>query len=122
MTRFWTLAAAAGALAAFVATPASAISSVAECEANSGFTINANGALVCMVPIRAEEFHGEEYDDAGLGVKECDGEVTNSDEWCKITLRAAPARPNVSTTPPAEAALTPTGAEVISDQETREVE
>ena len=86
-------AAAAGAFFAAFALPAAAVTSAADCEYEGGEVFDVAGAKVCMVPIRAEEFHGEEYDGQQLGVKECNGEVAMDGGWCKITLVAAPAQP-----------------------------
>ncbi len=81
-----TAIAAATALTAMFASSAFAIDSKAACEYEGGETFTIYGDLVCVVPIRAEEFHGEEYDDAQLGVKTCEGKLIGDGQFCRITL------------------------------------
>lgn len=71
-----------------VAGSALAVDSKASCEYEGGETFDMpNGAVVCVIQIRPEEYHGEEYDDAQLGVKNCeDGEMLEDGLFCKITL------------------------------------
>lgn len=65
-----------------------AIDSKASCEYEGGETFDMpNGAVVCVIQLRPEAYHGEEYDDAQLGVKSCDeGEMLEDGLFCKITL------------------------------------
>ena len=98
MTHRLKLAAAAALFATFAAAPAGAVASAADCEYEGGEVFDVAGAKVCMVPIRAEEFHGEEYDGQQLGVKSCDGEEVMDGGWCKITLVPAPAKPETPMT------------------------
>lgn len=65
-----------------------AIESKADCEYEGGevFNIPVSEAVVCIVPIRAEQFHGEEYDGEQLGVKDCTGDEIQGGEFCRITL------------------------------------
>ncbi len=74
------------ALTTLFASHAFAIDSKASCEYEGGEAFTIAGDLVCVVPIRAEEFHGEEYDDAQLGVKECEGDLIGDGVFCKIML------------------------------------
>lgn len=74
------------AMTAVFAGNAFAIESKADCEYQGGETFNINNDLICVIPIRAEEFHGEEYDDAQLGVKECDGTLIGDGLFCKLIL------------------------------------
>ena len=66
-----------------------AIDSKASCEYEGGETFDMpNGAVVCVIQLRPEAYHGEEYDDAQLGVKSCDDGVMLEDGlFCKLTLR-----------------------------------
>ena len=93
MTHLIKTAAAGFLFAAFAAAPAGAVTSAADCEYEGGEVFDVNGAKICMVPIRAEEFAGEEYDGQQLGVKVCDGDTVMDGQWCKVTLVPAPAKP-----------------------------
>lgn len=104
MTHLFKAAAAGIAFAAF-AMPASAVTSAADCEYEGGEVFDVAEGKVCMVPIRAEEFHGEEYDGQQLGIKDCNGEETMEGAWCKIVLVPAPKAPEDA------------DAEMISDEE-----
>ena len=77
-------AAAAFTLATF-ATPALAqITSAAECDYEGGEVFNVEGATVCIVQIRPEEYRDDEaYDGQQLGVSECSGDVLNNGLFCK---------------------------------------
>ena len=56
------------------------------------------GATVCLVQIRPEEYRDNEaYDGQQLGVSECNGDTLSNGTFCKITLVAAPAKPEVET-------------------------
>ena len=76
------------ALAISVAGNALAVGSKADCEYEGGevFTLP-NEAQVCVIQIRAEAYHGEEYDGQQLGVKECEGDLIGDGLFCKITLK-----------------------------------
>lgn len=65
-----------------------AIGSKADCEYEGGevFTLP-NEAQVCVIQVRAEAYHGEEYDGQQLGVKECEGDLIGDGLFCKITLK-----------------------------------
>lgn len=68
------------------------VKSNADCEYEGGEIFSLpTGAEVCVIQIRGEEYHGEEYDGAQLGVKVCDGEVIGDGLFCKVTLKEAPA-------------------------------
>lgn len=93
------LAATAAALTlAAIAAPAFAqVSSVADCEYEGGEIFNVQGATVCIVQIRPEEFRDNEaYDGQQLGVNSCNGSELNNGLFCKITLVPAPAKPVVA--------------------------
>lgn len=95
--------AAALTLAAFAAPAFAQVSSSADCEYEGGEIFNVQGATVCLVQIRPEEFRDNEaYDGQQLGVSTCSGDVLNNGLFCKITLVAAPAKPVVSTPAVAE--------------------
>ena len=59
------------------------IENAEQCEAEGGTFFE----TFCIVPVRPEEFHGEEYDNAGLGVIGCSGTLVNDDEYCRIDLK-----------------------------------
>ena len=80
-----------------------AIESKADCEYEGGEVFPVHNDIVCLVPIRAEEFHDEVYDGEQLGVKDCgDGEEIASGQFCKITLLEG--EPSFKTKAEAEAA------------------
>lgn len=119
MTKFRLGAIVAGAaMTAVFAGNAFAIDSKAACEYEGGETFTINGDLVCVVPIRGEEFHGEEYDDAQLGVKECEGDLIGDDLFCKITIKKGKKK---ITPPTAEITQAPaeTGEKVMEDAQSK---
>ncbi len=83
--------------AATFAAPAFAqISSAADCEYEGGEIFNVQGASVCLVQIRPEEYRDNEaYDGQQLGVNTCDGDTLSNGLFCKITLVPAPPKPKV---------------------------
>ena len=90
--------AAALTLAAFAAPAFVQVSSVADCEYEGGEIFNVQGATVCLVQIRPEEYRDNEaYDGQQLGVNKCEGAVLNNGVFCKITLVAAPPKPVTAT-------------------------
>lgn len=99
------LAATAAALtvAAFAAPAFAQVSSAADCEYEGGEVFNVQGATVCLVQIRPEEYRDNElYDGQQLGVSTCSGDTLSNGTFCKITLVPAPAKPE--TAEPAEPA------------------
>jgi len=89
--------AAALTLAAFAAPAFAQVSSQADCEYEGGEIFNVQGATVCLVQIRPEEYRDNEaYDGQQLGVNSCPGDVLNNGVFCKITLVAAPPKPAVT--------------------------
>lgn len=76
------------AMTAAFASPASAIGNKADCNYEGGTTFNMpDGALVCVVQIRPEEYRDNElYDGQQLGVNTCEGEELNDGLFCKIVL------------------------------------
>lgn len=99
------LAATAAALtvAAFAAPAFAQVSSAADCEYEGGEVFNVQGATVCLVQIRPEEYRDNElYDGQQLGVSTCNGDTLSNGTFCKITLVPAPAKPEAET--PAEPA------------------
>lgn len=85
-------------LAAFAAPSFADVSSAADCEYEGGEVFNVQGATVCLVQIRPEEYRDNEaYDGQQLGVNKCTGEKINDDIFCKITLVPAPPKPAVET-------------------------
>lgn len=89
--------AAALTLAAFAAPAFAQVSSAADCEYEGGEIFNVQGATVCLVQIRPEEFRDNEaYDGQQLGVNTCNGAELNNGLFCKITLVPAPPKPAVS--------------------------
>jgi hypothetical protein len=92
------LAATAAALtvAAFAAPAFAQVSSAADCEYEGGEVFNVQGATVCLVQIRPEEYRDNEvYDGQQLGVSQCSGDTLSNGTFCKITLVPAPAKPEV---------------------------
>jgi len=88
--------AAALTLAAFAAPAFAQVSSAADCEYEGGEIFNVQGATVCLVQIRPEEYRDNEaYDGQQLGVSSCNGDVLNNGVFCKITLVPAPPKPVV---------------------------
>ena len=88
--------AAALTVAAFAAPAFAQVSSAADCEYEGGEIFNVQGASVCLVQIRPEEYRDNEaYDGQQLGVSECNGDVINNGVFCKITLVPAPPKPVV---------------------------
>jgi len=86
-------------LAAIASAPAFAVSSKADCNYEGGTVFDVQGATVCLVQIRPEEYRDNEaYDGQQLGVNECNGEVINDGLFCKITLIPAPAKPAMTDT------------------------
>lgn len=95
------LAATAAALtvAAFAAPAFAQISSAADCNYEGGEVFNVQGATVCLVQIRPEEYRDNEvYDGQQLGVNECNGDTLSNGTFCKITLVPAPAKPEAEDT------------------------
>lgn len=95
------LAATAAALtvAAFAAPAFAQVSSAADCEYEGGEVFNVQGATVCLVQIRPEEYRDNEaYDGQQLGVNSCSGDTLSNGAFCKITLVAAPPKPKVEET------------------------
>ena len=83
-------------VAAFAAPAFAQVSSAADCEYEGGEIFNVQGATVCLVQIRPEEYRDNEaYDGQQLGVNSCPGDVLNNGVFCKITLVAAPPKPVV---------------------------
>ena len=83
-------------LAAFAAPSFADVSSAADCEYEGGEVFNVQGATVCLVQIRPEEYRDNEaYDGQQLGVNKCTGQEINDGVFCKITLVAAPPKPAV---------------------------
>ena len=107
----------AAALTTIFAGNAFAIDSKAACEYEGGETFNINGDLICVVPLRGEEFHGEEYDDAQLGVKECQGDLIGDDLFCRITIKKGPKKPVVEITQAPEDAMKDVKADMKKDGE-----
>ncbi len=90
------LAASATALTlAAMAVPSFAeVSSAADCEYEGGEVFNVQGATVCLVQIRPEEYRDNEaYDGQQLGVNTCNGTTISDGIFCKITLVPAPPKP-----------------------------
>lgn len=95
------LAATAAALtvAAFAAPAFAQVSSAADCDYEGGEVFNVQGATVCLVQIRPEEYRDNElYDGQQLGVSTCNGDTLSNGTFCKITLVPAPAKPKVEET------------------------
>lgn len=93
------LAATAAALtvAAFAAPAFAQVSSAADCDYEGGEVFNVQGATVCLVQIRPEEYRDNEaYDGQQLGVSECNGDTLSNGTFCKITLVPAPPKPEVT--------------------------
>jgi hypothetical protein len=85
-------------VAAFAAPAFAQVSSAADCDYEGGEVFNVQGATVCLVQIRPEEYRDNEaYDGQQLGVSECNGDTLSNGTFCKITLVAAPAKPEVET-------------------------
>lgn len=109
------LAATAAALtvAAFAAPAFAQVSSAADCDYEGGEVFNVQGATVCLVQIRPEEYRDNEaYDGQQLGVSECNGDTLSNGTFCKITLVPAPPKPEV--TMPVEP-VEVEGAETVMD-------
>ena len=90
------LAATAAALtvAAFAAPAFAQVSSAADCDYEGGEVFNVQGATVCLVQIRPEEYRDDEaYDGQQLGVSTCNGDTLSNGTFCKITLVPAPPKP-----------------------------
>lgn len=84
-------------LAAFAAPAFAQVSSAADCEYEGGEVFNVQGATVCLVQIRPEEYRDDEaYDGQQLGVNSCNGTTINDGVFCKITLVPAPPKPAVT--------------------------
>ena len=70
------------------------VTSAASCQYEGGFLGKADGADVCLVPIRGADFSTQAYDGQNLGVMSCSGngayenELTGS--YCRIFLEAKP--------------------------------
>ena len=80
--------------AAMAAPSFAEVSSAADCEYEGGEVFNVQGATVCLVQIRPEEYRDNEaYDGQQLGVNKCSGQEINDGVFCKITLVPAPAKP-----------------------------
>ena len=113
--------AAALTVAAFAAPAFAQVSSAADCEYEGGEIFNVQGATVCLVQIRPEEYRDNEaYDGQQLGVNSCPGDVLNNGVFCKITLVAAPPKPVVEqpvelTDPAVEITETPVSVELIEE-------
>lgn len=83
-------------VAAFAAPAFAQISSAADCEYEGGEIFNVQGATLCLVQIRPEEYRDNEaYDGQQLGVSTCDGDTLSNGLFCKITLVPAPPKPKV---------------------------
>ena len=97
MGKFHLAVSAAALTLAAVAAPAFAeVSSAADCEYEGGEVFNVQGATVCLVQIRPEEYRDNEaYDGQQLGVNQCNGKTINDGIFCKITLVPAPPKPAV---------------------------
>ena len=81
-------------LAAFAAPSFADVSSAADCEYEGGEVFNVQGATVCLVQIRPEEYRDNEaYDGQQLGVNVCNGKTISDGIFCKITLVPAPPKP-----------------------------
>ena len=95
MGKFHLAVSAAALTLAAVAAPAFAeVSSTADCEYEGGEVFNVQGATVCLVQIRPEEYRDNEaYDGQQLGVNKCSGQEINDGVFCKITLVPAPPKP-----------------------------
>ena len=111
--------AAALTVAAFAAPAFAQVSSAADCEYEGGEIFNVQGATVCLVQIRPEEYRDNEaYDGQQLGVNSCPGDVLNNGVFCKITLVAAPPKPvveqPVELTDPAVEITEPVSVETVS--------
>lgn len=113
--------AAALTVAAFAAPAFAQVSSAADCEYEGGEIFNVQGATVCLVQIRPEEYRDNEaYDGQQLGVNSCPGDVLNNGVFCKITLVAAPPKPVVEqpvelTDPAVEITETPVSVELVEE-------
>ena len=113
--------AAALTVAAVAATAFAQVSSAADCEYEGGEIFNVQGATVCLVQIRPEEYRDNEaYDGQQLGVNSCPGDVLNNGVFCKITLVAAPPKPVVEqpvelTDPAVEITETPVSVELVEE-------
>lgn len=68
------------------AASAGAVESKADCEYEGGEVFPVHNDIVCLVPVRAEQFHDEVYDGEQLGIKDCNGELIADGQFCKITL------------------------------------
>jgi len=87
--------------AAFAAPAFAQVSSAADCEYEGGEVFNVQGATVCLVQIREEEYRDNEaYDGQQLGVSACEGDTLNNGLFCKITLVPAPPKPKIEDAAP----------------------
>lgn len=68
------------------ASSALAIESEEDCEFEGGDVITIQDDVVCLVPVRHEDFHDEVYDGQQLGIKECAGESIADGQFCKVVL------------------------------------
>ena len=70
------------------------VTSAASCQYEGGFLGKADGADVCLVPIRGKEFSTQAYDGQNLGVMTCSGNGAYPNElsgnYCRIFLEAKP--------------------------------
>jgi hypothetical protein len=98
MAKFRLSAMAAGfAMSVAFAGSAFAIESKADCEYEGGEVFNVAKDVICVVPMRAEEFHSEVYDGEQLGVKDCNGDEIAGGQFCKITLvKGEPDKPTTA--------------------------
>ena len=70
------------------------VTSAASCQYEGGFLGKADGADVCLVPIRGADFSTQAYDGQNLGVMSCSGNGAYANEltgsYCRIFLEAKP--------------------------------
>ena len=70
------------------------VTSAASCQYEGGFLGKADGADVCLVPIRGADFATQAYDGQNLGVMSCSGNGAYANEltgsYCRIFLEAKP--------------------------------
>ncbi len=102
-------------VAAFAAPAFAQVSSAADCDYEGGEVFNVQGATVCLVQIRPEEYRDNEaYDGQQLGVNECNGDTLSKGTFCKITLVPAPAKPEVEA--PVEPVMAEDAADATDDE------
>lgn len=102
-------------VAAFAAPAFAQVSSAADCDYEGGEVFNVQGATVCLVQIRPEEYRDNEaYDGQQLGVSECNGDTLSNGTFCKITLVAAPPKPKVET--PVEPVMAEDAVDTIEEE------